>query len=295
MVDVMWETLDRDGVVILPERVPDAQLALMRRSFAQRVSHRALNHTTGYHASDPYRRIVEDVLLLDAGFVQAALHPQVLGLVRAYLGAEACLTEAKGWRSRPTRRDVHGWHADAWYDRALEHVPRQLKLGVYLSDVQSGAFQYLRGSQGQRPVHWSDERAQRWSGGMAHVTGEAGTMFVFDSSGVHRQECPVLQERDAVFFVYHDPAVPLQAEDVRANRYHAARVGVEALGGLSVEQLELLGLGRQELVDSSWRYQSPRPRLERATDALYGASLWAEHVAVTARYALRGVRRRVGL
>lgn len=289
----LLERLERDGVVILPGRLDDVQLKQMQRSFSQRVSRRAVNHTMGYHATDPYRQIVDDVLMLGRGFAQAALNEELVGLVQAYLGERACLTEAKGWRSKRTKRDVHGWHSDAWYDKRMEQAPKQLKLGLYLTDVETGAFEYLKGSQGQRPTHWSNTRADRWEGGKMRVLGPAGTMFVFDSSGIHRQECPILTSRDAVFFVYHDPQVPLQPEDIKVNRYHPARISVEALMGLSAVQLAVLGLGRQELVDAQWAYQPKHPRLERVTEAVFDAYMWAEHLVVTGQYAVRGMKQRL--
>ena len=56
-------------------------------------------------------------------------------------------------------------------------------------------------------------------GAAQDVKGPAGTAFLFDTAGVHRQTTPVLEPRDVMFFNYHDPAVPLQDEDVRAGRY----------------------------------------------------------------------------
>ena len=37
---------------------------------------------------------------------------------------------------------------------------------------------------------------------------------MFDSSCIHRQGIPILEPRQAVFYNYHDPSVPLQPEDV---------------------------------------------------------------------------------
>ena len=66
--------------------------------------------------------MVEDVLVLDQGFVDLVLHPRVKSILNRYLGRQYELTEAKGWKSLPTKRDFHGWHGDAWYEQT---VPRR--------------------------------------------------------------------------------------------------------------------------------------------------------------------------
>ena len=101
--------------------------------------------------------MIEDVLTLHQGFVDAALDPRIAEAVREYVGPGVQLVEAKGWQSNPTKRDFHGWHGDAWYDqeRVKDHIPREVKLAVYLTDVKSGAFKYIKGSHGKqapRPV-----------------------------------------------------------------------------------------------------------------------------------------------
>ena len=111
----------------------------------------------------------------------------------------------------------------------------------------------------------------------------AGHAFLFDVSGVHRQTVPVLTARDAVFIVFHDPSVPLQAADVAASRYRPALVPVDALDGMTPDQLRLLGVGRRELRDAM-RPPSPvdpgwRAALARAE--VGGGRLLIEGKAVT--------------
>ena len=54
---------------------------------------------------------------------------------------------------------------------------------------------------------------------------------------------PILEKRRAVFYGYHDPAVPLQAEDVEYYRYHPLLLNAAFLGGLSEEDQRILGFG----------------------------------------------------
>ena len=53
----------------------------------------------------------------------------------------------------------------------------------------------------------------------------------------------MLEPRQAIFYDYHDPRVPLQAEDVRYNRYHPLLLNAAFLGGLTKEDERILGFG----------------------------------------------------
>ena len=73
--------------------------------------------------------------------------------------------------------------------------------------------------------------------------GSAGSAVMFDTSGIHRQGIPILQPRDAVFLNYHDPSVPLQAEDVEYYRYHPLFLNAAFLGQLTQKDMRILGFG----------------------------------------------------
>jgi hypothetical protein len=48
------------------------------------------------------------------------------------------LTEAKGWKSLPAKRDFHGWHGDMWYEQKDDApIHREIKLAMYVTDVRS--------------------------------------------------------------------------------------------------------------------------------------------------------------
>src|SRR5215203_4925232 len=128
-VERLCSELDRNGIVHMPRLLSDEQLASMQRAFAARLRNLRWNNFEGYEKSEPYRHVLEDVLLLDQGFVDLAIHPIVKAVVKNYLGESAQLTEARGWKSLPTNRDFHGWHGDAWYDQTVtREIPRELKL-----------------------------------------------------------------------------------------------------------------------------------------------------------------------
>jgi hypothetical protein len=180
--------------------------------------------------------------------VDLAIHPIVKALVKAYVGDSVELTEARGWRSLPTQRDFHGWHGDAWYDQETHReIPREVKLAFYLTDVRSGAFNYIRGSHRKhhpRPVR-NAELGDLSSFEVVEMMGNAGTAFMFDTSGIHRQGVPMLERRHAIFYNYHDPQVRLQEGDHKANRYHPLLLNAAFLGDLSPEDQKMLGFGNK--------------------------------------------------
>lgn len=268
--------LERDGVACLPNFVAGEQLATMQRAFRTRLRGLRWNNIDGYERTEPNRQMVEDVLTLEQGFVDAALHPVVKGVLRRYIGYFA-LVEAKGWRSRPTRKDFHGWHGDQWYEqRGREDIPREVKLGLYLTDVRSGAFNYIRGSHRKdhpRRIRTADLPPLAGSR-IVEVASPAGTAFLFDTSGIHRQGVPMLEAREVVFFNYHDPRVPLQKEDVAFYRYHPLLLNAAFLGDLSDEDRQILGFGDKTNYIAAFESPARQEWLHRLFSRIHGANVW---------------------
>ncbi len=247
-VDTLVSHLEDDGIVVLPDLVSQAALQAMQRAFAARLQRLRWNNFDGYQKTEPYRHMVEDVLVLDQGFVDLVLHRKVKAVLNRYLGDQYELTEAKGWKSLPTKRDFHGWHGDAWYDQsAASQIHKEVKLAIYLTDVRSGAFNYIKGShRKQHPrLVQNAEVSEVQSSEIAELLGVAGTAFLFDTSGVHRQSVPMLEERQACFFNYHNPQVPLQQEDIDYYRYHPLILNAAFLGDLTDEDQRILGFGNK--------------------------------------------------
>src|SRR5262249_53556476 len=155
------------------------QLHCMQRAFEARLRRVRWNDLDGYER-ELYRHLVHDVLTLDQGFIDIGIHPLVTAVVRGYLGSTFALVEAKGWKSLPTNRDFHGWHGDAWYDQeTIKEIPREVKLSFYLTDVRSGAFNYIPGShrkQAPRPV--PNREIGEVAQSAIELTGPAGTAFL---------------------------------------------------------------------------------------------------------------------
>lgn len=285
--------LEHDGIVLLPRLLSDEQLGGMQRAFEARLRRLRWNNFDGYEKSEPYRHMIEDVLLLDQGFLDLAIHPVVKAIVKSYLGDDVELTEARGWKSLPTKRDFHGWHGDAWYDQsATTEIPKELKLAFYLTDVRSGAFNYIRGShrkQHPRPVPNTELRNVA-SGEIVEMMGPAGTAFMFDTSGIHRQGVPMLEPRQAIFYNYHEPQVQLQEGDRKFYRYHPLLLNAAFLGNLSAEDERLLGFGNKTNFIPAYVRPATPPRLYSAFVATLNLQLHAK--SLRERIAARLNRRR---
>ena len=271
--------LRTNGIVALPTLVTSEQLARMQQAFAAKLLRIRWNNFDGYEKTEPYRHVIEDVLLLDRGFLEVAINPIVKSIVREYLGDKVELTEARGWKSLPTNRDFHGWHGDAWYDQTqATEIPKELKLAFYLTNVRSGAFNYMRGThrkQHPRPVP-NVEVKKFQDPSIAEMMGPAGTAFLFDTSGIHRQGVPMLEERQAVFFNYHDPNVKLQEEDKRFNRYHPLLLNAAFLGNLSDQDERLLGFGNETRFIPGYVRPAEPPFIYRCLTATFNLQLRAK-------------------
>jgi len=247
-VDRLAAELETDGIVVLPTLSSAEQLHGMQRAFESRLRRMRWNNFEGYQKTELYRDMVEDVLLLDQGFLDLALHPLVKQILNRYLGTKYELTEAKGWRSLPTKHDFHGWHGDTWYDQATQKtIHREVKLAMYLTDVRSGAFKFIKGShRKQHPHNLKKAEVKDLPGSdVIELSGKAGTIFLFDTSAIHRQSIPILEPRQAIFYAYHDPDVPVQPEDIAYYRYHPLLLNAAFLGDLSADDQRILGFGNK--------------------------------------------------
>lgn len=269
--------LEEQGIVVLPDFVSPEQLAHMQEAFAICLKRMRWNDYDGYEKTEQFRHMVQNVLTLDQGFVDVALHPVVKATLREYIGPSFELVEAKGWLSLPTNRNFHGWHGDAWYDHTIvQETQREVKLAFYLTDVRSGAFNYLKGTHGQiHPrLHSEEEVAEQYADAeLVRAIGKAGTAILFDTSGIHRQEYPILERRHAVFLNYHDPSVPLQDEDVRYYRYHPLLLNAAFLGNLDEEDHRILGFGNKTNYVRAFERQPNHEGFQKAASALYSGKL----------------------
>ena len=293
-VDPLVSELEANGIVVLPNLLSAEQLRDMQKAFAVKLRRMRWNSIDGYHKNELYRHMVEDVLLLDQGFVDLALHPVVKAILNAYMGTKYELTEAKGWKSLPTTRDFHGWHSDAWYDQtSASEIHRELKLALYLTDVRTGAFNYIKGSHRQQHprILKKDEVDELPTSRLVELTGPAGTAFLFDTSGVHRQGMPILEPRQAIFLCYHDPQVSLEQDNYTYYRYHPLILNAAFLGNLSAEDQRILGFGNKVNFQPAFEQTARIPVGYKTFTTAYSAQLRIENLTERISARLRRVLR----
>jgi hypothetical protein len=273
-VDSLASELETNGIVVLPSLVSPEALCEMQDAFAARLNYVRWNNFDGYMRTEVYRLMIEDVLMLAQGFVDVAIHPLVKEILQHYLGPTYQLTEAKGWKSLPTKYDFHGWHGDRWYEQTPgAPIHREVKLAMYLTDVHSGAFWFLKGTHQQQHPHnlKRDEVNALPLDEVTELTGAAGTAFLFDTSILHRQGIPMLEPRQAIFYAYHDASVALQSEDIDYYRYHPLLLNAAFLGNLSAEDERILGFGDQRNYQPAFVRQAKPTLLHRIMSASNGA------------------------
>lgn len=275
-VDALAAELESDGIVVLPSLVSPETLREMQEAFSARLSRLRWNNLDGYQRTEVYRLMIEDVLLLAQGFVDVAIHPLVKEILARYLGPTYQLTEAKGWKSLPAKHDFHGWHGDQWYEQTPGGpIHREVKLAMYLTDVRSGAFNFIKGThQQQHPHHLKRHEVTALPlEQIIELTGAAGTAFLFDTSILHRQGVPMLESRQAIFYAYHDAGVPLQQEDTDYYRYHPLLLNAAFLGNLTSDDERVLGFGDKRNYQPAFVRREQLSLSYRAYRASLGPSL----------------------
>ena len=64
--------------LLIPDLLTRAQLQDMQRAFAARLKRLRWNDVDGFEMTERYRHMVQDVLTLDQGFVDAALDSRAI-------------------------------------------------------------------------------------------------------------------------------------------------------------------------------------------------------------------------
>ena len=285
MVQDYINTLEKDGIVVIENFLSDEQVSKMRDSFEVKLKRMRWNDMDGYEKTEKYRHFVFDILTLEQGFVDVAVDPRMKEISRHYLGENFACVEARGWRSMPVMKEFHGWHGDAWYDQTGmtkdSPIPRELKMAVYLNDVKSGAFEYMKGSHRKyHPCGVIDGEALDAieHTGICTATGKAGTAVIFDTSGIHHQSIPVLEPRIAIFLNYRDPSIPIQQEDIDYYRYHPLVLNAAFLGGLSEDDQRVLGFGDKTNYIPNFERAPKFTKFQKTMSKAYDALMLGENI-----------------
>jgi hypothetical protein len=275
VADKILAELQQNGVVVLPPLFTGEQIEQMRKAFESRLQGMRWNDLDGFEV-EAHRDVIQDVLTLEQGMVDLAINPIVASVLKRYIGPDFALTEAKGWKSLPSKRDFQGWHGDYWYDDTkVPYIAKEVKLAMYLTDVRSGAFNYIRGSHQKQHPRLVENREVKDvpKSVITEVVGPAGTAFLFDSSGIHKQGVPILEERMALFYNYHDPRTPLAKEALDYYRYHPLMLNAAFLGNLSKEAERILGFGNKVRYKPAFRRTTEHKLLYRTFSLAFSASV----------------------
>lgn len=150
-------------------------------------------------------------------------HPDLLDIIRDYLGKPPQVTRAVAMRYLPDvekEHDMFGWHHD------LED--RRLKLFILLTDVGPGDqyMSYICGSHRlyhpyemflENPCRLDYCREQLGQIDIFNAVGRAGDVFLFDSNGAHRgNRRPGGAVRDAYFVEYSGDRSDVWGGDIPA-------------------------------------------------------------------------------
>ena len=180
--------------------------------------------------------MVQDVLTLEQGFVDLALAPGRQGDARpSYIGDAVRAGRGQGLAvaADPERLPRLARRRLVRPGPGRRTIPREVKLAFYLTDVRSGAFQYIKGTHGRqapRPVRADEVERRRRRRRSSRPTGRPGPRSSSTPRASTARACRSSNARHAVFYNYHDPSVPLQKEDVDYYRYHPLLLNAAFLG-----------------------------------------------------------------
>jgi Phytanoyl-CoA dioxygenase (PhyH) len=196
--DPIVEQLERDGVVVLDQRLPagsvDALVGLAQRVEVRSADGQAVVAQEPDALPAPRYDVDERDLLADPAVQELVVHPPFRELAEAYLGGEVVSDLAAMWwsvaqPSGPSSAAAQLFHTDR--DRLSF-----LKFFVYLTDVDEnhGPHVYVRGSHRHLPPRlradrrYEDRKVLEVYGpdALVSITGPKGTVFVADTSGLHK-------------------------------------------------------------------------------------------------------------
>ena len=248
--DVYLKQLKQDGILILNDFVSEQWLTDMQQSFNHKLEHINFNSTSGYQRYEMYRDYVENLLMVDPSFMKFAVQPELVKIIKGYISENLILKESRGWRTRIVKKHFHSWHKDGWYDKKIySKPPKQLKVVIYLTDVTSGSFSYIKGSHRKIKSnphilheHFTNEFIEPYKEDIVFALGKAGTVIIFDTSGIHCQNSPNLSPRNAAFYTYNDAEICIDSSELAYGRYGQLFVSNEFINdGFTVEDLRILG------------------------------------------------------
>lgn len=170
----------------LKDGLTSAAVAAMLDDVARHRQGFNLNSITGCYYDQQY--YLCHMLAVSRTFTQLTTHSKIFEIIEQVVGPEFRL---KALRYYETYGGHHmQWHTDNKTPRGFALIPGIIFI-VYISDVEDGEFQYVRGSH-----KWSGEKAYNdytddfvatnYNKDVLSFKGKAGTIIMYDTYGIHR-------------------------------------------------------------------------------------------------------------
>ena len=184
--DRLAHALAEDGVFAVHDAVtPEALAALMRDVEDNRIGFNRNGVTGAYYHHQYYQC---HMLAVSRTFTRMVTHPKIFEITERIVGPQYRL---KALRYYETYGLHHmQWHTDNKTGRDFAQIPGIIFI-VYISDVDDGEFQYVRGSH-----KWSGEKAyndysdafveEKLKRDILSFKGGPGTVVIYDTYGIHR-------------------------------------------------------------------------------------------------------------
>jgi len=205
------QTLRQDGVLVLDQPLGadcvEALINLLRApdvEFAEKgtgVIHKGYDPVRAEQAAANTVWLVDqDRLNRERLIQQLAFDPYILSVAQAYLGAPPIHVQTNAWWSLNCASDDKALAASAQKYHQDKEFVKFIKLFVYLTDVgaDNGPHQYIKGSirdykkalprRGKAGKRYDTDFIERKFGKdrVLTMTGQAGTMILEDTHGLHR-------------------------------------------------------------------------------------------------------------
>jgi hypothetical protein len=147
---------------------------------------------------------VSHMLAVSASFYEFCTHPKVLEVCGHVLGETFRLKAQRYYETYGGH--VMRWHTDNKTDGGFAQIPGLIFI-AYVSDVEDGEFQYVRGSHAWSGAKAYNEYDSAWieaehTDRILGFKGARGTIVIYDTYGIHRAK-PVSQPgfaRKSLFF-----------------------------------------------------------------------------------------------
>ena|ERR1700733_8336803 len=180
------EAIKTDGVFCAPAALTENFLSSICEDVARTGHGLNRNWISSVYAGD--QLFLCHMFAVSRSFAKFSTHPRLFELFDQILEGNYRL---KAHRYYETYGGHHmQWHTDNKTDRGFAHIPGLIVI-VYISDVEDGEFQYVRGSQ-----HWSggggyndytDQFVERnCHKDILSFKGPRGTLVIYDTYGIHR-------------------------------------------------------------------------------------------------------------